>query len=920
MIVNSVRLHVGGIAVLAAVVTAIAAESEGRHQAVNDAASAVAIQPTGLRCEYLIDPLGIDVPRPRLSWISESASRGQRQTAYRILVSSRKELLAQDQGDLWDSGKVLSDRSTHVSYAGDPLRSRMQCYWKLRVWDRDGRPSPWSPPAQWTMGLLAAEDWQAKWITAPQSNEPPKVSSSPWLRRTFVLDSIPKRATVYVASVGYHELYLNGEKVSDHVLSPAVSNYRHRALYVTHDVTADLVAGENCIAVWLGRGWAAHRPYRLKIGPAALVQLEAVLPDGKTVRVCSDEHWKANPSPITNLGEWRFNRFGGERYDARREVPDWNSTRLDDSSWLAATACSAPVSSLSAQMIRPDRRVETISPVGVRALADGVYVVDMGRCFTGWIELRLKGPSDRTVTFDYSERPVSAPGTRTFNQYDEYICSGKGPEVFHSRFNYHGFRWVTITGLDEQPRPEDIRGYLIHTDFAPAGEFACSDEQFNRIYQTTLWTYRCLSLGGYVVDCPHRERLGYGAEGQVAVESALFNFRQGAFFTKWLCDWRDVQDPETGEVPHTAPTYIGGGGPAWGGIVVTLPWQLYRHYGDTQVLETCYPMMQRYLQWLDTKLQDNLLQPWGGEWDFLADWVAPGRNRARPIAWTPEPLRQCFNNCYLVHITRLAGKIAAVLGKEKDAVQYRKKADAICAATHAAFFNPQDNTYANGEQPYLALPLLVGMVPQPLREKVMANLERDILNERQGHVNAGVLGTWLLLKFLVKENRNDLIFPMAQQTDYPSWGHMLDLGATTFWERWNGEESLIHTSFLSIGSWFTEGLAGIQPDEETPGFKHFFIRPSVVGNLTWARARYDSIHGTILSHWRIEGDRFQLQVQIPVNTTATIQLPARERTAVLESGQPADKAPGVRFVRREGQTAVYRIGSGSYLFESRIAP
>jgi len=871
-------------------------------------------------CEYLVNPRGIDVVRPRLSWTLRSQQRGQEQAAYRILVSTTPERLAADQGDLWDSGRVASEQSVHVKYAGRPLRSRMRCYWKVKVWDRDGRASNWSEPAQWSMGLLAPDDWQAEWVGHPQANGSPQDLSSLWLRKTFTLGSRAKRATVYVSSIGYHELYVNGTRIGDYVLSPAVSDYRQRALYLTLDVTSQLKPGRNVIAVWLGRGWAAHRAYHLKHGPLALVQLEVALENGPSVSIVTDATWKAHATPITCLGDWRWNHYGGERYDGRLELIGWNTAAVDDASWASARVYDPPVRFLSAQMVEPDRIVETIRPVGVREVAPHAYVVDMGRNFSGWFEMRVQGPRGRTIRFDYSDRPVQRPGTRSFNQWDEYILRGDGDEVFRNRFNYHGFRWVTVTGLDQKPELDAIRGYLIHSDYARAGLFACSNKLLNRIYEAVLWTYRCLSLGGYVVDCPHRERYGYGAEGQVAIESALYNFHQGALFTKWLRDWRDVQDPRTGEVPHTAPTYVGGGGPAWGGIIVTLPWQMYRHYGDRRILETGYPAMQGYLRWLDTKTRDHILQPWGGEWDFLGDWVAPGRNREPPIAWSPEPLRKLFNNCYLIHLLELTAKTADVLGRRADAAGYREKAQRMRRAVHAAFFDEKTNLYVNGEQPYLAFPLLVGMVPEPLQSKVMANLERAITIRRRGHVNSGVLGTWFLLKCLVERDRNDLVFRIVSHETYPGWGFMLRQGATTLWERWDGAESRIHTSFLSVGSWFTEGVAGIRPDEQRPGFKHFFVRPALVGNLRWARAQYESIHGTIVSDWRLDGSRFRLVVEAPPGTTASVRVPTVPGKPVLESGRPAKGAEGVCPMGVEPGAAVFRIESGRYVFESHAPP
>jgi len=388
--------------------------------------------------------------------------------------------------------------------------------------------------------------------------------------------------------------------------------------------------------------------------------------------------------------------------------------------------------------------------------------------------------------------------------------------------------------------------------------FECSNELFNRIYETVLWTYRCLSLGGYVVDCPHRERLGYGAEGQVAVDTALYGFDFGALFTKWLGDWRDVQDPQSGEVPHTAPTYIGGGGPAWGGIVVTLPWRCYLQYGDKRILE------------------DN----------------------------------------YMSYATQLTANVADVLGKHDEAAAYREQAQQINRAVHAAYFDVAKATYVTGEQPYPALALLTGTVPDELRDKVLASLEREILVTQKGHIDSGVLGTYFLLKSLTEANRSDLVYPLVNHRTYPSWGFMLDQGATTIWERWNGEESQNHTSFLSVGSWFIEGLAGIRPDPAAPGFRHFFVRPAVVGDLTFVRASYRSIRGPVASRWRIENGRFHLEIEVPAGSTATVYVPTRDRSAVREGGRPTEQANGVRSLRLENGAAVYQIDSGEYAFQT----
>ncbi len=550
-----------------------------------------------LTCEYLVNPLGIDTEKPRLSWVLNSGIRGQRQTAYRVVVASSSDLLQNDRGDLWDSGKVESAQSTFVVYAGKPQTSGTSCYWKVRVWDKDGQPTTWSAPASWTMGLLHDSDWSGRFIGMgrPAAVKEGTPLPFPWLRKTIELKEKPRRAMVYINPLGYYELYVNGRKVDDHVLSPAVSDYSKRNLYLTHDVTSYLAVGKNCVALWLGRGWYVRgHPGVIHDGPLVRAQLEMELPAGSMEKVVTDATWKVHESPITPLGRGTaFGDYGGEHYDARRELSGWNTAELNDADWPAATVFDPPKVTTAAQMVQPNRIVQTLRPVKVSESSPGVYLVDMGRNFTGWFELRIPAgvAASSGVRLEYAESPSSGPRLATYHQRDEVIPRDGTEQVFRSRFNYHAFSLVRITGLNRAPTLEDARGYLIHTAYTPAAEFTCSNELLNRIYQTTIWTYRCLTMGGYVVDCPHRERLGYGGDAGTSLETGMFNFATGALYGKWTADWRAAQDPKTGDLPYTAPNYQdqGGGGPMWSGFIVTLPWQLYLQYGDMRILKSRIP-------------------------------------------------------------------------------------------------------------------------------------------------------------------------------------------------------------------------------------------------------------------------------------------------------------------------------------------
>jgi hypothetical protein len=869
----------------------------------------------GLRCEYLTDPLGIDVAQPRLSWQMESvdpAARGLRQSAYQILVAGDSAKLEANRGDLWDSGRTESDQSTLVEYRGKTLPSQTLCYWKVRIWDQEGRVSAWSRPAKWSMGLLNPSDWKAQWIGAARQAEQPR--SDLWFHKTFSLAGKPKRAMMYIASLGYHDLYVNGKKVGDRVLSPSISDLSQRARYVTYDVADYLQDGTNAIALWCAPGWADFAEFKVQDKPLVMAQLEVIPTNGKPLQVITDATWKTRVSPLSPIGGWVFWNFGGESYDASKELPLWNSAQLDDSTWATA-AIFAPKVQLSAEIVEPNRRLETLEPVEIASPSPGVFRVDMGRNYAGWFEIHMKGSPGQRVTFQFAERSEQ---TMTYNQASEFIFGNTGEGTFCHRFNYAAFRWITINGLTTAPTKEDIHGYLVSTDTARVSRFECSNTFFNRLYEMSLWTFRSLSLGGYTVDCPHRERLGYGGDAHADMETALMNFGMGALYTKWLGDWRDVQRPD-GDMPYTAPTRGGGGGPAWGGICVTLPWQMYLHYGDRRILQENYPAMQRWMAFLQSKSQNHLLQKWGGIWDFLGDWVPPGKGQDVGER-VDERSTWLFNNCYYHDSMVTIAKIAELLGKTQEAADYRKEAEAIAQATHKEFFNSDKNSYASGEQLYEAMPLLMGVVPESLQGPVMDRLEHEIVVTKNGHIDTGIHGTAYLIKLLLQRNRNDLVFQMANQQTYPGWRHMLDQGATTLWEQWDGQNSLLHSSFTSIGSWFIEGVAGIQLDPNQPGYKHFLIRPGIVGDLHWARGEFDSLYGKIRSEWKVSEGRLTLTVDIPANTSATVIVPTDNPASVTESGKPANEAHGVRFAGSVGNTASYDVGSGHYTFSVPFKP
>lgn len=921
-----------------------AAWADEAPAAVAVGAERASVNVRDLRCEYLQNPIGIDVALPRLSWklhATDSTERGQRQTGYHVLVASSMQNLVNGVGDLWDSGDVVSDQSVLVVYQGKPLSYPTACFWKVRVKDQNGCWAPWSNIGKWTLGPAKIEDWHANWIGCAQQFRaikklPPvgEYLADPWLRKTVTLRSRSTHAMMYVASVGYHELYVNGRKVTDTLLVPNVSDHTKRARYVTYDIARLLRPGKNVIGLWLGTSWSVYPLYKTPDKPQTpivLAQADIQTEDGKQLQVVTDATWKTHPSPNALLGKWNFTDFGGEFYDGMRAVPDWCLPKLDDGHWESATVYH-PKLMVSADMAEPNRRMnKKITPIAIRPEPDGRYRVDMGVNFAGVLEFDLRGTPGDLIELEFSEREDQP---MTHRIHSAVRIGRSGSVTFRNRFNYLSGRWIRVTGLKSAPTVRDIRGFVVRSSFARAGWFRCGNELLNRIYDTTLWTYESLSLGGYVVDCPQRERMGYGGDAHATTQTALDNYRVGAFYTKWSQDWRDVQNRAAswgvgqeaerkdaqeadGNLPYTAPTYWGGGGPAWSGFCVTLPWYMYRQYGDQRILEVNFKTIQRWLAFLETKSKDDILVRWGGKWDFLGDWLWPGADGVNGD--TRETL--FFNNCYWVFNLQTAAKIADVLDKKDVANTYRKRADAVRHAVHRTFYDAKQHGYVNNLQAYLAIALLTDVTPEAERTNVWKNLEDEIQVHQHGHFWGGITGGAFIVKTLVEAGRSDLMFEMASKADYPSWGDMLRQGATTIWEAWDGHNSRLHSSYLHVGSWFIEGLAGIRSDPANPGFKHVIIEPGVItdGRLNWVGARLDSPYGLIRSQWFVDADQLEIQVTVPPNTTATLLVPSSNMESIRERGKMPESSPSVTSRGRDKNGhCIFELAPGQYVFTAKL--
>ncbi|MHC4123778.1 MAG: glycoside hydrolase family 78 protein [Planctomycetota bacterium] len=866
-----------------------------------------------LRCEYLVNPLGIDVTKPRLSWVLQSGKKGQKQTAYQILVAGSKERLQESKTDLWDSGKINSDQSIHIEYDGKPLESRMSCYWKVKVWDKDAKESQWSEPSMWSMGLLKKSDWKAKWISAPSANDSCDVKPSPFFRREFTTAKPIKKATAYICGLGYYELYINGRKIGDHVLDPAFTRYDKRALYVTYDVTSQLLEGKNAVGVILGNGWYNMHTEAVwyfnkavwRKRPTVLCRLEIEFADDTTQIVTSDQSWKVSTGPIV------FESIrNGETYDARLEKQGWNKAGYNDSDWKQAQEVSGLKGKLTAQMQPAIKVTKTIRPKSVTEVKPGVFVFDLGQNITGWAQINVSGPAGTKIVMKYSER-INDDGTidqtepnlhlrQGLPQTDTYILKGSGKEIWEPRFVYHGFQYVQVEGLPAKPTLNSLRGKVAHTSFEQIGNFRCSNEMFNKTQKNTLWSY-VGNFHGYPTDCPHREKNGWTGDAQLAGELGLYNFDSAAAYTKWLNDIRDEQQPN-GVIPAIIPTsgwgYHWGNGPSWDCAYTLIPWYMYQYKGDKRILAEHYDSIKKYVDYLTTKADGHIVSIGLGDW-------------ASPKAQTPP---QITSTGYYYFDAVIVSKTAELLGKNEDAKKYARLAANIKKAFIKKFYTTHEYWYHHHSQTALSCTLYHDFAEGKLKEKVLKNLLKQI-KYQDFHLATGILGTKYILNTLTENGKVDIAYKIANQKTYPGWGYWIELGATTLWEHWDGTKSRNHIMYGDISAWFYKTLAGINPDPDKPGFKNIIIRPHPVGDLKWVKAEHESMYGKIASSWQKKNGKFTLDIDIPVNTSATVYVPARKKEDVIE---PQKQSEHIQYLRIENGYAVFKVGSGKYKFASKL--
>jgi alpha-L-rhamnosidase len=880
-----------------------------------------AVMTENLRCEYLTNPLGIDASSPRLSWIITSTRRGEIQTDYQVLVASSPKFLSKDKGDLWDSGKVSSDESSQIVYAGSPLVSRESCFWKVRTWDRDGKPGHWSRTAQWSMGLLQPADWSAKWITPGRSGEnkiPRQPSPVPYFRKSFELPSPVKHAVLYVTALGLYEVRINGQQVGDHVLAPDWTDYRKRVRYQAFDVTGLMKTGGNAIAAMLADGWfsghignGGHEFFGKE--PAILAQLEVTYADGHTERIVTDDTWKSHDSPILSS-----DFMLGEDYDSRLEIKRWDESGLDDGNWNAVAVRDESSRRLESQVMQPVREVRELKPKSVKKSKPGSWIYDLGQNMVGVVRLKVSAPAGTKITLRHAEM-LNPDGTiytknlRGAPSIDNYVCKGEGVEIWQPRFTFHGFRYVEITGLTKQPAMDAVTGVVIGSDNARTGVFTCSDPRLNQLQSNIQWGQR----GNYIsipTDCPQRdERLGWMGDAEVFIRTATYIADVAAFFTKWLVD---VDDGQTagGSFSDVSPDVMGVNGvPAWGDAGVICPWTIYEAYGDKRILERHLPAMIRWVEYLHLH-SDALIRDRDRGNDY-GDWLSIGAD-------TPKDL---IGTAYFAYSTHLLAKSCRTLGRLGEADKYDQLFVDIKSAFNKRYVTADGRIEGNTQCAY-AMALKFELLPEELRPKAAQYLEDDI-KAKGGHLSTGFVGVSYLLPVLAQAGKVDTAYALLLQDTFPSWLFSVKHGATTIWERWDGwtpekgfqdpgMNSFNHYSLGSCGEFLFGGIGGIRP--ATPGFKTIQIEPVINNGLTWANTSFDSIHGRIATAWKVTGNRLALDVTIPANTTATVCVPAWSNASITENGKPMEKMAGVKFLRREDGKAVFEVGSGNYKFASNI--
>lgn len=898
-----------------------------------------------LSCEYFINPLGVESASPSLGWKVHSPKNGMLQSAYRILVADNPELLNAEKGNIWDSEKVVSDRSIQVAYQGATLESGKKYYWKVKIWDQDNQELGWSEMSYWQMGLLRPEDWDgAKWIGFEELPDSMRIVPGihgagnnlgergvqrpviPFFRKEFDLTKKIASATLFISGLGQYEAYVNGEKIGNAFLTPGWTDYGKTVFYNTWDITSVLKKGENVLGAMVGNGFynvnrERYRKLVVAFGmPKLICKLQVTYTDGSSEAIVSDDEWRTAPSPVTYSGI-----YGGEDYDAQMEQDGWNEVGFNDAEWKQAILVEASAGELHAEKDYPVAICDTIPIRQVRKLADSTWLYDFGQNASGIVELKVKGKRGQQVRLYPAEliRPDGTANQRATGSpyYYTYTLKGEGEETWRPRFTYYGFRYVQVEGAvpdtpDVQSDLPLVKGLkLLHNrNSAPQnGSFDCSNELFNQIHELINWAIKS-NLQSVVTDCPHREKLGWMEQTFLMGAGINFNYDIVHLYRKLVYDMIDAQTTE-GLVPDIAPEYVvfeGGfrDSPEWGSAGVILPWLLYCWYDDRKTMEEAWPMMNRYVSYLKGKSDHHILS------HGLGDWFDLGPSRPGPAQLTPMALTATAIYFYDV---QLLSQMASVLGKTDEQKQLKSWAGEIKEAFNQKFFNAETGVYSTGSQTAMSMPLCVGLVEDPFREKVLKNLV-DSIQADGNALTAGDIGFHYLVEALTDGGASQLLFEMNNRDDVPGYGYQLKKGATTLTESWAALEE-VSNNHLMLGhlmEWFYQGVGGIRQAEGSTGFKEIEIRPEIVGDLTYANTTFLSPYGPIGTQWQKSDESFTLTVEIPANTHATVYLPVAGKVTVNGAELSASVIPGMLATEVRAGKTICKTGSGKYVIQVKL--
>jgi len=853
-----------------------------------------------LLCENKQNPLGIDIRNPMLSWQLRSEDNGISQTAYEIVVTQNINNFNSNDYVVWRSGKIISDQSVHVVYAGSTLYSKQKYYWKVRIWDKNGKVTPWSNTAFWQTGIFNYNEWTAKWIE-PGYVEDTVLRPSPLMRKEFNVDKKIKSVTAYITSHGLYEAQINGQKIGDGLFTPGWTSYNKRLQYQTYDVTSMIRKGKNAIGVTLASGWyrglLTWNSYKNIWGKSLglLLQLEIEYADGTNERIVSDETWKSSTGAIRYA-----ELYNGEWIDYRAAKNGWTNPCFNDSDWSNVKVTTYDNSILVASNSEPARKKEKFYPVKIFRTPQNELVADFGQNLVGVIRMKIRANKGDSIFITHAEildkkGNFYTDNLRLAKQQNLFIPADSTEEVFEPQFTYMGFRYIKIQNYKGIIKPGDLIACAVYADMKQTGKFDCSDTLINKLQHNIQWGQK----GNFLdvpTDCPQRdERLGWTGDAEVFFPTGAFNMQIDNFFEKWIQDV-SADQLKDGSIPATIPNpFINHpeddmkGSSGWADVSTIIPWEMYITYGDKRILEKQYSSMKK---WVDCITSQSVNYLWTRGWHF-GDWLsyAPDNDWQERAAKTDK---QLIAQCFYIYSTYIISQTAKTLNNLDDYNFYNNMLSKEKEAYVNEYLTPNGRLISNTQTAYV-LALQFDIVPEGTRSQLVERLVNNI-HEYNDHLTTGFLGTPFLCHVLSNFGHTDLAYKLLLQKDYPSWLYPVKNGATTIWERWDGQKpdgnlqdksmnSFNHYAYGAIGDWMYKVICGINVDEKFPGYKHIIIKPIPGGNLTFAKAELETYYGKISSFWEIKDNITIYHFKIPCNTTAEVHIPVKNVQNVLLDGK-----------------------------------